>query len=142
MPRQFWPTSEPMQINLPGPQSKYPQAPDKDSGNSTFFLTMSKKQTSFYVKRSCWRDRKVKTISVNPSKTQTAMDLQQNCPCSQSPPLNYNDCEGRCFITILWLNSLLFGLGLGPPSVLALLPRINHEPRVEIKHCSSTTKME
>lgn len=82
---------------------------------TAFFLTMSKKQTSIYVWRNLWRDRKVKTASVNPSKTQTATDLQQNCPCSQSPPLNYNDWEERCFITILWLNSLLFGLGLGPP---------------------------
>jgi len=76
-----------------------------------FLLTMSKKQTSIYV----WRDRKVKTLSVNPSKTQTATDLQQNCLCSQNPLLNYDDWEERCFITILWLNSLLFGLGLGPP---------------------------
>lgn len=37
-----------MQINLPGPQSKYPQALDQDNANSTFFLTMPKKQTSMY----------------------------------------------------------------------------------------------
>lgn len=61
---------------------------------------MAKKQTSIGQK-GVTEEKKFKTVSVNPSKTQTATDLQQNCPCSQSPPLNCSDWEGRCFITIL-----------------------------------------
>lgn len=90
-----------------------PQTPDKGKAN---FLTLSLKTNRYSFKNRIRRMLKGICQSFKDS-----MDLQQNCPVPKAPLLNYSDCEGRRFITMHWLNSLLFGLAL-PPLLLPPCP--------------------
>lgn len=62
-----------------------PQAPHKELRKLDLLSYNGQKNKPEFEQKGVTEERKVKTVSVNPSKTQTAMDLQQNCPCSQSP---------------------------------------------------------
>ncbi len=144
-PRQFWPTSEPMQINLPAPQSKepYPTSPSqRPTQTRPSVLQRPKKTNQNLNKKESLKKEKLKQYLSILQRLRRLWIYNKIAHVPKAP------------FKLQWLRRTLFHhhtltkqltvwiRARPPPSVPARLPHINHEPGEEIKHCSSTTKRE
>lgn len=143
-PRQFWPTSEPMQINLPAPQSKepHPTSPSQRLTQTQPSVLQWPKKTNQNLnkKESLKREKLKQYLSI--LQRLRRLWIYNKIAHVPKAPFKLQWLRRTLFHHHTLTKQLTVWIRARPPSVPARLPRINHEPGVEIKHCSSTTKME